>query len=72
MIEEWEIWDEEKEVTKLEKGAKDLVLECFHKWIHIFEKKQSKRMSTRKSWDHAIKIKEVFMLWKRRKRENVC
>jgi len=62
VIEEWEIWDEEKEVAKLEEGAKNLVLKYFHKWIHIFGKKQSKIMSTRKLWDHAIKIKEEFVL----------
>ena len=32
IAEEWEIWGEEKK-------AKRLVLEHFHKWIYIFEKK---------------------------------
>ena len=41
VAEEWEIWDEEEEVKKL-------VQEHFHKWIHIFGKKQSERISSRK------------------------
>ena len=30
VVEEWEIWDEEEEVAKLEAEAKKLVLEKFH------------------------------------------
>ena len=30
VVEEWEIWDEEKKTVKLEEEAKKLVLECFH------------------------------------------
>ena len=45
---EQEIWDKEEELAKLEKEAKKLVLECFNKWIHVIEKKQSKRIPTRK------------------------
>jgi len=48
MAEEWEIWNEEEEVVKLEMEAKKLVLEKFHEWIKMFEKKQSERMLTRK------------------------
>ena len=39
VAEKWEIWDEKEEVTKSEEEAKKLVSECFHQWIHIFEKK---------------------------------
>lgn len=45
--EEWKIWNEEKEV-RLEEEAKKLVLEHFYKWIHIFSKKTSEWMLTRK------------------------
>ena len=38
-----------------------MVPERFHKWIKVFRKKQSERMSTRKLWDHAIDVKEGFM-----------
>jgi len=39
VAEEWEIWDEEKEVVKSEAGTKKLVPEKFHKWIKVFGKK---------------------------------
>jgi len=78
VAEEWEIWDEEKEAAKSEAEAKKLVLEKFHKWIKVFGKKQSERMLTRKVWDHAIDMKEGFILRKgkvyplsRKKREEV-
>jgi len=58
---EWEIWNKEKETAKLEVEARKLVPEKFHKWIKVFGKKQSEWMSTRKVWDHAIKMKEGFV-----------
>jgi len=61
VAEEWEIWDEEEEVAKLEVEAKKLVPEKFHRWIKVFGKKQLERMPTRKLWDHAIDVKEGFM-----------
>ena len=61
VVEEWEIWDEEEEAAKSEVEAKKLVPEKFHKWIKVFEKKQSERMPTRKVWDHAIDVKEGFV-----------
>ena len=64
VAEEWEIWDEEKEAAKSEAEAKKLVLEKFHKWIKVFEKKQSERMLMRKVWDYAIDMKEGFILRK--------
>jgi len=57
VAEEWKIWDEEEE-------AKKLVPEQFHKWIKVFDKKQSERMPIRKIWDHAIDMKEGFVLRK--------
>jgi len=39
VAEEWEIWDEEKEVVKSEAETKKLVPEKFHKWIKVFRKK---------------------------------
>ena len=72
IAEEWEIQDEKEE-------AKKLVPECFHKQIHMFRKKQSERMPTRKLWDHAIDTKEGFVLRKgklyplsREERGEVC
>ena len=62
VAEEWEIWDEEEEAVKSEAEAKKLVLEKFHQWIKVFGKKQSERMPMRKLWDHAIDVKEGFIL----------
>jgi len=64
IVEEWEIWDEEEEVAKSEAEARKLVPEKFHEWIKVFGKKQSERMPTRKLWDHAIDMKEGFVLRK--------
>ena len=43
-----------------------LVLEQFHRWIKVFGKKASKRILTRKIWDHVIKLKKKFVLRKRK------
>jgi len=64
LTEEWEIWDEEEEAAKSEADTKKLVPEKFYKWIKVFGKKQSERMPTRKLWDHAINMKEGFVLRK--------
>ena len=64
MAEKWEIQDEEEAVVKSEKEAKKMVPEKFHLQIKVFRKKQSERMPTRKVQDHAIDIKEGFILRK--------
>ena len=64
VAEEWEIWDEEEEAAKSEVEAKKLVPEKFYWWIKVFGRKQSERMPTRKLWDHAIDVKEGFILRK--------
>ena len=71
VAEKWEIWDEEVEARKL-------VPEKFHQWIKVFGKKQSERMPMKKVWDHAIEVKERFVLRKgkvyllsREKREEI-
>jgi len=38
----------EEEAAKLEKEARKLVPEKFYKWIHVFSKKTSELMPTRK------------------------
>ena len=58
VVGKWEIWDEKEEVAKSEMEAKKLVPEKFHEWIKVFGKKQSKRMPTRKLWDHVIDVKK--------------
>ena len=61
VAEEWEIWDEEEEVAKLEVEARNLVSEKFHKWIKVFGKKQLEWIPTRKVWDYTIEMKEGFV-----------
>ena len=43
VVKEWEIWDKEEEAAKLEEEAKKLVLAKFHKWIHVFTRRQVNR-----------------------------
>ena len=61
VAEEWEIWDEEEEVARLEEEVKGLVPRRFHQWIKVFGRKQSERMPTRKMWDYTIEVKEGFV-----------
>ena len=56
-----------------------MVLEKFHKWIHVFGKKASEWMPTRKLQDYTIDIKEGFVLRKgkvypllREEKKEVC
>ena len=42
VAEEWEIWDEKEE------EARRLVPKQFHKWIKVFGKKASEKMTMRK------------------------
>ena len=48
ITEKWEIWDEEEKAAKSKEEAKKLVSQRFHKQIHIFGKKVSKRMLMKK------------------------
>jgi len=38
-----------------------MVPQKFYKWLKVFGKIESKRMPTRKPWDHAINLKEDFV-----------
>ena len=33
----------------------------FHKYLKVFEKKELERMLIRKTWDHAIDLRESFV-----------
>ena len=48
VAEEWKIWDKEEVVARLEEEVKKLVPKEFHRWIKVFSKKQSERISTNK------------------------
>ena len=56
-----EIWDEEEEAAKSKEEAKKLAPQRFHKQIHVFGKKVSERMLTKKVQDHAIETKRRFV-----------
>ena len=56
----------EKKVRKTEKNKneevlRELVSRRFWKWKKVLEKKESERMPVRKTWNHAIELKEGFM-----------
>ena len=63
MVQEQKIWDK-KEAAKSEEEAKKLVSQRFHKQIHVFEKKWSERIPTKKVQDYVIETKEEFVLKK--------
>jgi len=39
----------------------EIVPRRFHKYLKVFEKKESERMPTRKTWDHAIDLRKGFV-----------
>jgi len=75
--------EKEKEVKKVEKDKDEEVLRKlvprrFWRWKKVFGKKESERIPVQKAWDHAIELKEGFVLKKekvyslsREKREEV-
>ena len=48
VVEEQKIWDEKEEAARSGKEAKKLVPERFYKQIHVFGKKASEKISTKK------------------------
>ena len=48
---EWEIWDDDDEVAKSEKETKQLVLERFHKWMYVFDKKASEKKCLQENYE---------------------
>jgi len=48
------------------KKIEEMVSKRFLKWRKVFGKVELERMPTRKIWDHAIDLKEMFKLRKRR------
>ena len=43
------------------RATEEIVPRWFHKYLKVFEKKESERMLTRKAWDHAIDLREGFV-----------
>ena len=52
--------DKEEDLIKL-RVTEEMVPQRFHKYLKVFEKKNSERMSTRKTWDYAIDLREGFV-----------
>ena len=62
MIERIREEKEEEEEDLIELRATDeMVPRRFHKYLKVFEKKDSERMPMRKAWDHAINLREEFV-----------
>ena len=55
-----ENWGREEEVEVDYRKIKEMVPQKFLKWGKVFGKVESERMLTRKIWDHAIDLKEIF------------
>ena len=51
---------EEEDLIEL-RATDEMVPRQFHKYLKVFEKKDSERMPTRKAWDHAIDLREGFV-----------
>ena len=52
---------EEEEDMIVVRKTEEMVPRWFHKYLKVFEKKESERMPTRKAWDHAIDLREGFV-----------
>ena len=52
--------DEGEDLIEL-RATDEMVPRRFHKYLKVFEKKDSERMPMRKAWDHAIDLREGFV-----------
>ena len=52
--------NEEEDLIEL-RTIDEIVPRQFHKYLKVFEKKDSERMLMRKAWDHAIDLREGFV-----------
>jgi len=66
VIDDKKDWDREKEIKKDHRKIEEMVPKKFLRWKKVFGKVESKRILTRKVWDHAIDLKERFKLRKGR------
>ena len=55
--------DEEEDLIEL-RIVEEMVSKQVHKYLKVFEKKDSERMPIRKTWDHAIDLRKGFALRK--------
>ena len=66
VAQEQKIWDEKEKAAKSEEEAKKLVPQRFHKQIHVFGKKASKRVLTKKLYNYIVETKKEFVLRKKK------
>jgi len=59
-IDDKEDWEKEEEMEEDHRKIKEMVPKRFLKWKKVFGRVKSERMLTRKTWDHAIDLKEMF------------
>ena len=52
--------NEEEDLIEL-RATEEMVPRQFHKYLKVFKKKDSERMLIRKTWDHAIDLREGFV-----------
>ena len=52
--------EDEEDLIEL-RATEEMVPQRFHKYLKVFEKKDSERMPMRKTWDHAIDLREGFV-----------
>ena len=52
--------NEGEDVIEL-RATEEMVPRRFHKYLKVFEKKDSERMPTRKTWDYAIDLRKGFV-----------
>jgi len=65
-VDDKEDWEREEEVEANYRKIKEMVSKKFLRWKKVFGKVESERMPTRKIWDHAIDLKEIFKPQKER------
>jgi len=59
-IDDKEDWEREEEIEEDHRKIEEMVPKKFLKWRKVFGKVESERMPTRKIWNHAIDLKEMF------------
>ena len=59
-VDDKEDWGREKELEADHRKVDKMVPKRFLKWRKVFGKIESERIPTRKIWDHAIDLKEMF------------
>ena len=55
-------WRREEEVEADYRKIEEMVPKKFLRWKKVFGKVESERIPTRKIWDYAIDLKEIFKL----------